>query len=411
MRSTSVTPCWPTDLTSPAVGDLAYVNVLAAVEGAVTWPEGVLQFDDKPVRRLAVPVDKVLEVAQLAGVKRLSVLYQPRATCDLVRTAVHFDELLTRLPDAAKNGKGVLVGVIDSGIDGSHPDFTGRLIAFWDQGTPPLVAGPTPAAAHPAGTPLAAAYAGFNYGVELQSAPLAPASANPPSTAQDNNRVGHGTHVSGIAAGGGVPDPANPGGFLVPPGFASQASIAVVRAIEVGPQANFLDGITWIFQKATELNVPCVINMSFGEHFHPHDGTDDTSVATFFTVADATRQLHSRAHTRRGRRKRAHRPHSHAAQRSSSRQHRFHGADSGAFNLTAGSPVGQEPEPGRQPERSVPPRRRRPRQQPAPQHGCVGDAIDPHWHGRCCSKPRRNLSRAPYDHRDRDAPRRRSQEH
>ncbi len=268
-------------------GDLAYVNVLAAVEGAVTWPEGVLQFDDKPVRRLAVPVDKVLEVAQLAGVKRLSVLYQPRATCDLVRTAVHFDELLTRLPDAAKNGKGVLVGVIDSGIDGSHPDFTGRLIAFWDQGTPPLVAGPTPAAAHPAGTPLAAAYAGFNYGVELQSAPLAPASANPPSTAQDNNRVGHGTHVSGIAAGGGVPDPANPGSFLVPPGFASQASIAVVRAIEVGPQANFLDGITWIFQKATELNVPCVINMSFGEHFHPHDATDDTSAATFFTVADA----------------------------------------------------------------------------------------------------------------------------
>ena len=163
-------------------GDLAYVNVLAAVEGDVTWPEGVLQFDDKPVRRLAVPVDRVLEVAQLAGVKRLSVLYQPRATCDLVRTAIHFDEFLARLPDAAKNGKGVLVGVIDSGIDGSHPDFTGRLIAFWGQGTPPLVAGPTPAAAHPVGTPFAAAYAGFNFGVELQSAPLAPASANPPST-------------------------------------------------------------------------------------------------------------------------------------------------------------------------------------------------------------------------------------
>jgi len=273
------------NITDSTTGPVAHV--LAAVEGNVTWPEGVVQIDDSPVRRLVVPVDKMLEVAQLPGVQRLSSLYQPFASCDLVRTAVHFNDLLGKLPEAARNGKGVLVGVIDTGIDGSHPDFAGRLIAFWDQGRPPLVAGPTPAAAHPAGTPNSAAYAGFNYGVELQSAPLAPASANPPTTAQDNNRVGHGTHVAGIAAGAGVPDPAKPGTFLVPPGFASQAWIAAVRAIEVGSNGLVTDAIRWIFQKATELNVPCVINMSFGEHFHPHDGTDDESQATFFTVADA----------------------------------------------------------------------------------------------------------------------------
>ena len=265
----------------------AYVNVVAAVEGNVTWPDGVLQFDDKPVRRLAIPVDKVLDVAQLPAVKRLSVIYQPAVQLDLVRNAVHFNDLLTRLPAGARNGQGVLVGVIDSGIDGSHPAFAGRLVAFWDQGTPPLVAGPTPAAAHPPGTANSAAYAAFAYGVELQSAPLAPASANPPSTAQDNNVVGHGTHVSGIAAGAGVPNPATPGAFLVPPGFASQARIAVVRAIQVGNNGNYLDGISWIFQKATELGVPCVINMSIGEHFHPHDGTDDLDFAVFQTVADA----------------------------------------------------------------------------------------------------------------------------
>jgi len=272
------------NITDGSTGPVAHV--LAAVEGDVTWPEGVLQLDDAPVRRLAVPVEKVLEVAQLPAVKRLSSLYQPFASCDLARTAVHFDELLAKLPEGARNGKGVLVGIIDTGIDGGHPAFAGRLIAFWDQGRKPLVVGPTPAAAHPVGTANSAAYAGFNYGVELQSAPLAPASPNPPTTAQDNNRVGHGTHVAGTAAGAGVPDPAKPGTFLVPPGFAPQAWIAAVRAIEVG-RGIVNDAIKWIFQKATELNVPCVINMSFGEHFHPHDATDDQSVATFFTVADA----------------------------------------------------------------------------------------------------------------------------
>lgn len=265
-------------------GGAAYVNVIAAVEGNVTFPDGVLQFDTRRIRRLAIPVDKVADVARLPGVKRLSVLYQPRRNCDLIRTAIHFNDLLGRLPAAARNGQGVLVGVIDSGIDGSHPDFGNRLIAFWDQGDTPLVAGPTPHGAHPAN----AAYDAWDYGVELQRAPLAPASPNSPSTAQDDNEAGHGTHVTGIAAGSGVPDPAHPGSFLVPPGFAGQAMIAVVRAIEVGNQPSIVDGIDWIFQKATELNVPCVINMSFGHHGHPHDGTDDESLRIFTSCVDAT---------------------------------------------------------------------------------------------------------------------------
>src|SRR5262249_46599598 len=42
-------------------------------------------------------------------------------------------------------------------------------------------------------------------------------------------------------------------------------------------QGNPIDGLRYIFQKAKELNMPCVVNMSFGHHDHSHDGTDDLS--------------------------------------------------------------------------------------------------------------------------------------
>ncbi|MFN8485557.1 MAG: S8 family serine peptidase [Anaerolineae bacterium] len=86
---------------------------------------------------------------------------------------------------------------------------------------------------------------------------------------------GHGSHVAGIAASNGrATTSGQPGVYL---GVAPEAEIIAVR----GPR-NFLDGflasdevnaLAWIDQKAQELGRPYVVNMSFGGHGGPHDGT------------------------------------------------------------------------------------------------------------------------------------------
>src|SRR4029078_8508718 len=84
--------------------------------------------------------------------------------------------------------------------------------------------------------------------------------------------AGHGTHVTGIAAGAEVTDAAG----VLPRGMAPKAKIVMVKAI--GVQGSRIDlGLTYIFQKAAELKLPCVVNMSFGGHWDSHDGPDPDS--------------------------------------------------------------------------------------------------------------------------------------
>lgn len=88
--------------------------------------------------------------------------------------------------------------------------------------------------------------------------------------------VGHGTHVAGTAAGngrgtnGGLPA----GTFK---GMAPGADLIVVRATRtyIGgfSTADIVNALAFIDQKAQELGLPYVVNMSFGGQFGPHDGT------------------------------------------------------------------------------------------------------------------------------------------
>src|SRR5438093_6693653 len=71
-------------------------------------------------------------------------------------------------------GENTIVGIVDTGIDSTHPAFTGRILRIWDQQIP----GP--------GTPEG------DYGLELLDTATMTAS---------RDTHGHGTHVAGIAAG------------------------------------------------------------------------------------------------------------------------------------------------------------------------------------------------------------------
>ena len=170
-------------------------------------------------------------------------------------------------PPQSYRGTGVIVGIIDSGIDFTHAAFrnadgTSRILAIWDQG---LTVQGTESSPAP-----------FGYGVEYSKADIDSALTNaaPFSVVrhQDDNPFagGHGTHVSGTAAGNGRT--ANT--FV---GVAPGADIIVVSPRRVseflGDSVRHAEAVRYIFAAAEAAGHPAVINMSLGDNIGAHDGT------------------------------------------------------------------------------------------------------------------------------------------
>jgi len=158
------------------------------------------------------------------------------------------------------SGKGTIIGTIDSGIDYTHPDFRNpdgstRILYVWDQTSP--------------GIPPA----GFSAGNEYTAADLNQAlmSSQPLDVIPILDTVGHGTAVAGVAAGNGR----SGGGDYV--GVAPEASLIVVRLGQKGQESfarttEIMRAIKYIISRATELNMPVSINLSYGTNNGSHDG-------------------------------------------------------------------------------------------------------------------------------------------
>jgi hypothetical protein len=87
----------------------------------------------------------------------------------------------------------------------------------------------------------------------------------------------HGTHVAGIAAGNGRSGDAGfPANKFI--GAAPEATIIFVQPSSRDAASTFTDSvhvaeaIAYIFGEATELGLPCVINMSLNQNGGSHDG-------------------------------------------------------------------------------------------------------------------------------------------
>jgi subtilisin family serine protease len=149
-------------------------------------------------------------------------------------------------------GEGVVIGAVDSGFDYFHEDFrTGdgesRFYSIWDQsyffGTPPE---------------------GYSVGREFTHEALNQ------GTAATQDRHGHGTHVMGIAAGNGRhTGNGEPEHQYV--GVAPEATLVGVKTTLV--DADVIDGVRFVFERAAELGMDAVVNLSLGGRSGPRDGT------------------------------------------------------------------------------------------------------------------------------------------
>jgi subtilisin family serine protease len=231
-------------------------------------PNGILTAD--------VPVQQLRAVAALAEVGKVEASGRVRMYNDLSNGLESAGALTWGMHNVRTHtGAGVIVGVIDSGLDWTHEDFiyddvrASRILYYWDQSDVDDDRVP----------------AGFTYGHEYTSADFDAAvqlwasawtdgwwdpvdDPTYPIKASARDYDGHGTHVTGTAAGDG-----SGSGFM---GGAPEADIIFVKFDFDGDRnsdAAIIDGVNYIFQKAQALGRPAVINMSLGSDFGPHDGT------------------------------------------------------------------------------------------------------------------------------------------
>ncbi len=158
-------------------------------------------------------------------------------------------------------GQGTLIAVIDSGIDYSLENFrntdgTTRIKALWDQsvqnGTPPE------------GYAIGAEYTQDDINRALQA-----------DTERERREIvpsadisGHGTAVTGIAAGGGS----------MYPGVAPQSELIIVKLgsprMDGFPRTTeLIQGIDYAVRMGAGTLMPLAVNISFGNTYGPHDGT------------------------------------------------------------------------------------------------------------------------------------------
>ncbi|MBX9137373.1 S8 family peptidase [Clostridium sp. K12(2020)] len=171
---------------------------------------------------------------------------------------------ITQLNSSEFNGKGVLIGFIDTGIDYTHPAFrnpdgTTRIEYIYD-----LDEG------------------GKVYTKEQINEALK--SSDPYSIVNSTDITGHGTHVVGIACAGGKIDKQYYG-------VAPESSIAMVKVARsrFALSTQIMKGIKFLIDKGKELNMPLAINMSLSTNDGAHNGS--SLLEQYISTVSATERV------------------------------------------------------------------------------------------------------------------------
>ncbi len=277
-----------------AAGPEATIRIRARFAHAALSPEGLRapvaraleeigagvrgRVDD--IVSLSVPVSSLERLAGHPSVVWLKAAHTYHLLNDVSTAAaqVASDEVNAGL---GVDGSGVIVAVVDTGIDWTNPDFrnadgTTRILGIWDQTLTDPGHGPP---------------AGFSFGAHYTRADIDAALSSGGSLMTGDGH-GHGTHVAGTAAGNGRHTGQGvPAGTFA--GVAPAADLLIVRVFDDAGafclDCDLTAGVQFVRQTAAAEGKPWVGNMSLGTDIGAHDGSDPDEIAIANAVGPGRR--------------------------------------------------------------------------------------------------------------------------
>jgi subtilisin family serine protease len=204
---------------------------------------------------------------QLENVSYIGTEPPLRAQLNTSVPEIHGDVVRTGSPPYT--GTGVVIGILDTGIDIFHknfrkPDGTTRILSIWDQTLT------TSGSQHPP--------AGQTIGVEFSAADIAAGLAHPDQPFGHLDANGHGTNVAGIAAGNGLQSDGCHGAGTYW-GVAPDADLIIVKVLPDKTSPNRKTSLNlaaqYVFNTAAAQSPPkpAVVNASLSWGAGARDGT------------------------------------------------------------------------------------------------------------------------------------------
>ncbi|MHB1319029.1 MAG: S8 family serine peptidase, partial [Anaerolineae bacterium] len=206
--------------------------------------------------QVRVPASRLAEIAALPGVA--SVRRAPIHTPSLAEPS-SLASIAAQVADPKYSGDGLVIGIIDTGIDYTHAAFGGS-------GDPADYAANDPDVREIGSFPTWKVIGGYDFaGTNYDSESQDPDIYTPHPDYDPLDEYGHGTHVAAIAAG----IPVSP---TLQPGMAPAAGLIAYKVFgRAGSTSLTMDALEMATENYMTFGYPDVINMSLGSPFGAAD--------------------------------------------------------------------------------------------------------------------------------------------